>query len=52
MDREAFEIGLPFIQKAEVEHKIDFIHRDALSAINALIDVSFLIYSLEFVIIL
>ncbi|XP_004504753.1 flavonoid 3',5'-methyltransferase-like [Cicer arietinum] len=38
MDREAFEIGLPFIQKAEVEHKIDFIHRDALSAINALID--------------
>lgn len=24
MDREAYEIGLPFIQNAEVEHKIYF----------------------------
>jgi hypothetical protein len=40
MNREAYETGLPFIQKAEVDHKIDFIQSDALSAINSLIDVS------------
>ncbi|KAK2437453.1 S-adenosyl-L-methionine-dependent methyltransferase superfamily protein [Trifolium repens] len=38
MNREAYETGLPFIQKAEVDHKIDFIQSDALSAINGLID--------------
>ncbi|PNY03547.1 caffeoyl-CoA O-methyltransferase at1g67980-like [Trifolium pratense] len=38
MDREAYETGLPFIQKAEVDHKIDFIQSDALSAINSLLD--------------
>ncbi|KAJ1407354.1 S-adenosyl-L-methionine-dependent methyltransferase [Sesbania bispinosa] len=38
VDRETYETGLPFIQKAGVEHKIDFIHGDAFSAINALID--------------
>lgn len=40
MDREAYETGLPFIQKAGVDHKVDFIHGDALSALNGLIDVS------------
>jgi caffeoyl-CoA O-methyltransferase len=40
MNKEAYETGLPFIQKAEVDHKIDFIQSDALSAINSLIDVS------------
>lgn len=38
MDKEAYETGLPFIQKAEVEHKIEFIHSDALSGIISLID--------------
>lgn len=38
MDRESYETGLPFIQKAEVEHKIDFMPSDALSGLNALID--------------
>jgi predicted O-methyltransferase YrrM len=38
VDREAYEVGLPFIQKAGVEHKVDFIHGDALSALNDLID--------------
>ncbi|KAK2383621.1 hypothetical protein P8452_38714 [Trifolium repens] len=38
MNKEAYETGLPFIQKAEVDHKIDFIQSDALSAINSLID--------------
>jgi caffeoyl-CoA O-methyltransferase len=33
-DREAYEIGLPFIQKAGVEHKIDFIKSDAKSALS------------------
>ncbi|XP_061360754.1 flavonoid 3',5'-methyltransferase-like [Gastrolobium bilobum] len=38
VDREAYELGLPFIQKAGVEHKIDFILGDGLSALNDLID--------------
>lgn len=38
VDREAYETGLPFIQKAGVEHKIDFIQADALSALHDLID--------------
>ncbi|TKY59889.1 Flavonoid 3',5'-methyltransferase [Spatholobus suberectus] len=37
VNRDAYEIGLPFIQKAGVEHKIDFIHSDALSVLNNLI---------------
>ncbi|KAL6970036.1 nicotinamide N-methyltransferase [Sarracenia purpurea var. burkii] len=36
-DREAFEVGLPFIQKAGVEHKITFIHSDATSALNEIL---------------
>ncbi|XP_057420232.1 flavonoid 3',5'-methyltransferase-like [Lotus japonicus] len=38
VNKEAYETGLPFIQKAGVEHKIDFIHGDALSALNDLVD--------------
>jgi hypothetical protein len=45
MDKEAYETGLPFIQKAEVEHKIEFIHSDALSGIIRLIDVSVFFFS-------
>ncbi|XP_027340173.1 flavonoid 3',5'-methyltransferase-like [Abrus precatorius] len=37
VDREAYEIGLPFIQKAGMEHKIDFIHGDASSVLNDLL---------------
>ncbi|GJU86155.1 probable caffeoyl-CoA O-methyltransferase, partial [Tanacetum coccineum] len=33
MDREAYEIGRPVIQKAGVEHKIDFIESHALHAL-------------------
>ncbi|KAF8018454.1 hypothetical protein BT93_H3365 [Corymbia citriodora subsp. variegata] len=36
-DKEAYEIGLPFIRKAGVDHKIDFIQSDALSFLNDLI---------------
>ena len=50
-NREAYQTGLPFIQKAGVEHKINFIDSDALSVLNDLItNVSilflFLIYSI------
>ncbi|KAG4999812.1 flavonoid 3',5'-methyltransferase-like isoform X2 [Glycine soja] len=38
VDRQAYETGLPFIQKAGVEHKIDFIQTDALSALHDLIN--------------
>lgn len=38
IDREAYEIGLPFIQKAGVEHKISFIQADASSALQDLLD--------------
>ncbi|CAK9177079.1 unnamed protein product [Ilex paraguariensis] len=34
--REAYEVGLPFIQKAGVEHKINFIQSDALSALHGM----------------
>ncbi|KAL7240123.1 hypothetical protein ACSBR2_005900 [Camellia fascicularis] len=41
-NREAFEVGLPFIQKAGVEHKINFIESDAISVLNEMLsDVSF-----------
>ncbi|XP_062157123.1 flavonoid 3',5'-methyltransferase-like isoform X1 [Alnus glutinosa] len=36
-NREAYEVGLPFIQKAGVEHKINFIQLDASSVLNDLI---------------
>jgi len=44
VDRQAYETGLPFIQKAGVEHKIDFIQTDALSALHDLINVSFFLF--------
>lgn len=37
-NREAYEVGLPFIRKAGVEHKIDFFHSDAFSVLNDLIN--------------
>lgn len=37
-DREAYETGLPFIKKAGVDHKIQFIASDAMSAIQNFLD--------------
>ncbi|XP_068344686.1 flavonoid 3',5'-methyltransferase-like [Pyrus communis] len=36
-NKEAYEFGLPFIQKAGVNHKIKFFHSDAFSVLNDLI---------------
>uniref|UniRef100_A0A7N2L8X0 Caffeoyl-CoA O-methyltransferase n=1 Tax=Quercus lobata TaxID=97700 RepID=A0A7N2L8X0_QUELO len=36
-NKEAYQTGLPFIQKAGVEHKINFIESDALPILNDLI---------------
>ncbi|KAL1550442.1 flavonoid 3',5'-methyltransferase-like [Salvia divinorum] len=36
-DREAYEVGLPFIEKAGVAHKIQFVNSDAVTAINQLL---------------
>ncbi|KAK1280191.1 Flavonoid 3',5'-methyltransferase [Acorus gramineus] len=38
MDRETYEKGLPLIQKAGVENKIEFIHSDALQVLDGLIE--------------
>ncbi|KAL5975578.1 hypothetical protein ACLOJK_019903 [Asimina triloba] len=38
MDREAYEIGLPIIRKAGVEHKIDFIESPALPVLDKLLE--------------
>ncbi|KAK9001672.1 hypothetical protein V6N11_083450 [Hibiscus sabdariffa] len=38
LDKEAYETGLPFIQKAGVEHKINFIQSDAFSVLDGLIN--------------
>ena len=35
-DREAYEVGLPFIREAGVEHKINFIHSEAFPALAKL----------------
>lgn len=35
--REAYEVGLPFIREAGVEHKIKFIHSDAFSALDEML---------------
>ncbi|XP_057484904.1 flavonoid 3',5'-methyltransferase-like isoform X1 [Actinidia eriantha] len=35
--REAYEVGLPFIRKAGVENKIDFIESDAMAILNNLL---------------
>ncbi|XVF02744.1 hypothetical protein REPUB_Repub04eG0200400 [Reevesia pubescens] len=37
-DKEAYEVGLPFIQKAGIEHKINFIPSDAFLVLNDLIN--------------
>ncbi|KAL7135073.1 hypothetical protein ABFS83_11G068500 [Erythranthe nasuta] len=37
-DREAYETGLPYIEKAGVAHKIQFIDSDAKTAMNGFID--------------
>ena len=42
LSREYYEIGRPTIEKAGVEHKIDFIESQALPALDKLLeDVSF-----------
>ncbi|THG17905.1 hypothetical protein TEA_028807 [Camellia sinensis var. sinensis] len=38
MNGETYEIGLPFIKKAGVEHKIDFIHSQALPFLDKLLE--------------
>ncbi|KAL7189336.1 hypothetical protein ACSBR1_039055 [Camellia fascicularis] len=38
INREAYEIGLPIIQKAGVEHKIDFIQSPALPVLDKLLE--------------
>ncbi|XP_030527455.2 flavonoid 3',5'-methyltransferase-like isoform X3 [Rhodamnia argentea] len=37
-DKEAYETGLPFIKKAGVDHKINFIHSDAFTVLNDLLE--------------
>ena len=37
-NRETFEIGLPIIRKAAVEHKIDFIESEALPVLDKLLE--------------
>ncbi|MED6110585.1 hypothetical protein PIB30_044433 [Stylosanthes scabra] len=37
IDRKAYEVGLPFIKKAGVEHKIDFIESPALPILDKLV---------------
>lgn len=38
MDRSSFEIGLPFIQKAGVEEKINFIESEAIPILDKMIE--------------
>ncbi|GMH31079.1 hypothetical protein Nepgr_032922 [Nepenthes gracilis] len=37
-DREAYEVGVPFIKKAGVEHKIHFIEADGMSGLKHLLE--------------
>lgn len=37
-NREAYEVGLPFIQEAGVEHKINYIQSDAIAALNEILN--------------
>ncbi|XP_056166182.1 putative caffeoyl-CoA O-methyltransferase At1g67980 [Syzygium oleosum] len=37
LDREAYEVGLPFIEKAGVAHKVNFIQSDALSVLDRML---------------
>ncbi|CAE5963384.1 unnamed protein product [Arabidopsis arenosa] len=38
IDKEAYEVGLEFIKKASVDHKINFIHSDGLKALDQLVN--------------
>ncbi|KAM7519582.1 hypothetical protein LguiB_018544 [Lonicera macranthoides] len=38
VNRESYEIGLPIIRKAGVEHKIDFCHSEALPVLDKLLE--------------
>lgn len=38
MNRDSYEIGLPVIKKAGVEHKIDFRESEALPALDELLN--------------
>ncbi|OAY29328.1 putative caffeoyl-CoA O-methyltransferase At1g67980 isoform X2 [Manihot esculenta] len=38
IDREAYEVGLPFIQQAGVEHKINFIQSNAISVLTEMVN--------------
>lgn len=38
MDREAYEMGLPIIRQAGVQHKIDFVHSPALPVLDKLLE--------------
>jgi len=38
MNRDSYEIGLPVIKKAGVEHKIDFKESEALPALDELLN--------------
>lgn len=46
MNKSFYEIGLPFIKKAEVEHKINFIESQAHPVLDKLIEevVFFLVF--------
>ncbi|KDP38144.1 hypothetical protein JCGZ_04787 [Jatropha curcas] len=37
IDKEAYEVGVPFIRKAGVEHKINFIQSDAISVLTEML---------------
>lgn len=37
-DRKAYEVGLPSIKKAGVEHKIDYIESEALTVLDKLLE--------------
>jgi caffeoyl-CoA O-methyltransferase len=45
-DRKSYEIGLPSIKKAGVEHKIDFIESQALPILDKLLEDVSIHYSL------
>ncbi|XP_048133140.1 probable caffeoyl-CoA O-methyltransferase At4g26220 isoform X2 [Rhodamnia argentea] len=38
VDREAYEIGLPFIKKANVEHKVNFVESQGLPVLDKLLE--------------
>ena len=38
LDRDAYEIGLPIIKKANIEHKINFIQSSTLSALDEILN--------------